>query len=461
MTGAPKHLLAALFAASITVACGGSSEPGAPGPSGSLPSGPPAVDQGSFATLQRQVLTPSCATAGCHVGTNPQGRLSLSEDVAYEQLVGVAPSNPAAVRDGLRRVVAGKPDSSLLFHKVIFPPGHHASDYGNPMPSGTAGLSLGQVEFVRQWIEKGAPKTGSVVDATLLADRSVQVALPFEPLAPPAAGTGFQLRVEPFDVNRNFERELFSYRALGNAQPLYVNRIETSMRPFSHHFLLYTFESSMPAILRPQPNVVRDIRAPDGSLIAGTILTMGYHVFFAGAMTQRWKYTFPAGTALRLPANTGIDLNLHYANHTGNTVKGEAYVNLYTVPASQVPRVLSTLNLGHTSFNLPPRTRTTVDRVFTFNTPTTVYALTSHTHERGERFQIRIVGGPRDGELVYENLDWEHPAIVNYPTPITLQPGQGLRSTVVFNNTTDRRISFGLTSEDEMDIIFGYYYSEP
>jgi hypothetical protein len=461
MTDALKHLVRTLLVVSTMAACGGASESGSPEPTSGLPSGPSASDQGSFGTLQRQVLTPSCATAGCHVGTNPQGQLSLTADVAYEQLVGVAPTNPAALRDGLRRVMAGRPDSSLLFHKVIFPPGHHASDYGNPMPSGSAGLTLGQVEFVRQWIEKGAPKSGTVADASLLADRSVQVALPFEPLAPPAAGTGFQLKVEPFDVNKNFERELFSYRALGNAQPMYVNRIETSMRPFSHHFLLYTFESNIPAFLKPQPNVVRDIRAPDGSLIAGNILTMGYHVFFAGAMTQRWSYTFPAGTALRLPPGAGLDLNLHYANHTGNTVKGEAYVNLYTVPGNQVQRVLSTLNLGHTGFNLPARARTTVERVFTFTTPTTIYALTSHTHERGERFQIRIVGGARDGELVYENLDWEHPAIVSYPAPIALQPGQGLESTVVFNNTTDRRISFGLTSEDEMDIIFGYYFSEP
>ena len=42
--------------------------------------------------------------------------------------------------------------------------------------------------------------------------------------------------------------------------------------------------------------------------------------------------------------------------------------------------------------------------------------------------------------------------------PIVLQAGEGLTSVITYNNTTTHAISFGLTSEDEMGIIFGYYY---
>jgi hypothetical protein len=76
----------------------------------------------------------------------------------------------------------------------------------------------------------------------------------------------------------------------------------------------------------------------------------------------------------------------------------------------------------------------------------------------GEKFQIKIFGGPRNGEVVYESTDWEHPIVLNLTTPIQLQAGQGLTSVVTYNNTTNQTISFGLTSEDEMNIIFGYYY---
>lgn len=444
--------IAALLVAQLTIGCSG----GAPGDGDDgAPSGPD-LDRSSFATLQREVFTPTCATSGCHSGASPQGQLALTADASYDQLVGVAPANPAARTDGLMRVTPGRPDASLLFHKLIVPAGHHASDYGNPMPQGTAGLSVGALEYVRQWIAKGAPRSGAVADASLLRDATRQVTLPFEPLPAPSAGTGFQLRVEPFDVSTTYERELFTYRALANTQPVYVNRIETSMRPYSHHFVLYTFEPTTPANVVPPPNVVRDIRSPNGSLIPGNMEAMGFHVFLAGAMAQRMTFTFPAGTALRLPANAGIDLNVHYANHTSGTVQGEAYANLYTVPVEQVQQVVTTLDLAHTAIRLPPRTRTTVERAFTFDAPASIYALTSHTHARGVRFQIRIVGGVRDGELVYENLDWEHPAIVTYPQPIALAAGEGLRSIVTYDNTTGREITFGLTSEDEMDIIFGY-----
>jgi hypothetical protein len=42
--------------------------------------------------------------------------------------------------------------------------------------------------------------------------------------------------------------------------------------------------------------------------------------------------------------------------------------------------------------------------------------------------------------------------------PIVLNAGEGLTSEITYYNETDRAISFGLTSEDEMGIIFGYYY---
>jgi hypothetical protein len=45
-----------------------------------------------------------------------------------------------------------------------------------------------------------------------------------------------------------------------------------------------------------------------------------------------------------------------------------------------------------------------------------------------------------------------------FATPIVLQPGQGLTSEVTYNNTTSKTVGFGLTSEDEMNIIFGYWY---
>lgn len=184
-------------------------------------------------------------------------------------------------------------------------------------------------------------------------------------------------------------------------------------------------------------------------------------------MAPTSDYRFPAGVALRLPANAALDLNSHYVNKTNSELSGEAYANLHTVDASQIQHVASTLNLPNLSFELPPKQRTTISKTFIAGSldfpvgpdgSVRILMLTSHIHARGEEFVIRIVGGPRSGEVIYTNTNWEHPEIINYTPVIVLKRGEGLTSEVTFNNTTSRTIRFGLTSEDEMDIIFGYWY---
>src|SRR4051794_34939001 len=85
---------------------------------------------GSFAQLQTSVLTPSCAVSGCHVSSSAasSGNLILSAGVAYDNLVGAKPANLSAQRDGLKRVTPFKPDSSLLFQKVVLALAAHSGE---------------------------------------------------------------------------------------------------------------------------------------------------------------------------------------------------------------------------------------------------------------------------------------------------------------------------------------------
>jgi len=447
-------LISLVVAAAI--GCGGD-QPATP-PGGSPSTG---AASGSFDQLQRAVLTPSCAASECHASALPtSGNLALTPAVAYDNLVNARPASLAADRDGLKRVIPFKPDSSLLFQKVVLALAAHNGEYGNIMPVGSPALTQGQVDFIRKWIEAGAPRSGVVADSTMLASKTLQSGATFAPLVAPPAGQGYQIHVDSFGVKANFERELFVYRPLGNAADIYVRRIQTAMRPLSHHFVLYSIDQTMAPgwPCTPQANVVRDIRNPDGSMNLLNMIPMACHVFIAGAMSQTMDYTFPTGVALQLPASFSVDMNVHYVNRTSAEVPGEAYANLFTVPASQVTKVAHSLNMANTSISLPAGKETTIEKTFLVSQTTTVIMLTSHMHQLGTRFQIKIVGGPRDGELVYQSLDWEHPAQISFPTPIVLEKGQGLKSVITWNNTTSRTVTFGLQSTDEMGIIFGYYY---
>lgn len=415
----------------------------------------------SFDLIQKRILTPSCAISGCHASekdaTFSQHGLVLADGLSYYYLVGVDPKNSAAKTDGLKRVKAYSALESLLYYKLNSSASHHTGQqYGNPMPLGGQPLPDGQIEFIRRWIEAGASKTSSVVDTTLLLDKTIPTPV-YEPLTVPAAGTGFQMAVPTFDIQPNFEREVFTRRLVGNTQAIYVNRYETKMRSGSHHFVAYNFRDQS---LLPTMNDIRDLRNPDNSLNLATALSMSNHVYLAGSQAQYQDYTFPDGAALLIPAGTSLDLNSHFVNKTAAVMQGEAQVNFYTVNPSTVKHVVQTLDLGNTNLTIPANSRVTLTKSFTFDKPREILTLTSHMHKLGEKFVIKIKGGSRDGEVIYTSTDWEHPDIITYKTPISLQKGEGLISEITYNNTTSKTVRFGLTSDDEMGIIFGYYYEE-
>ena len=419
-----------------------------------------ATELSSYDLIQDRIFTPTCATSGCHSSEQDndfkQHGLVLAKGKSYANLLNILSRQPEAKSEGMKRVKPFNSNESLLYHKLNWDVSHHGGkQYGLSMPLGGTPLSVGQIEFVRRWIEAGAPEKSNVADSTLLNDKTPSYVAIFDGLKPPAAGEGYQMKLGPFTVSPNFEREMFSRQLVGNTDDQYVSRVQVLMRPGSHHFILYDFnnKSAMPPL-----NTIRDIRNPDGSTNFLTLLSMQNHVFWAGTQTQVHDYTLPEGTALLLPAGASFDMNSHYVNKTAQPETGEVHVNLYTLPKNKVKHVVNALNLANESFTLPPGKTTVATKNFTFKKPTTVLMLTSHTHKLGEKFIIKIKGGVRDGEVVYESTDWEHPLIKNLPAPIQLQAGEGLTSEITYNNKSDKTVRFGLLSEDEMGIIFGYYY---
>ena len=409
----------------------------------------------TWTIIQDNILTPTCATSGCHASTiDPnyvQHNLLLTSATAYDNLINIISKNAAAKTAGLVRVKPGDYISSFLYQKIDC---QTTSKYGALMPLGGTNLTLGQIEFIKQWIIKGAPKTGSVVDETILSNNAgcSQV---FAPMQAPAAADGFQLAINAFTVSPNTEREVFVNRTTPNTSTVYVNKITMQGRPNSHHFVLYGFQSTT---LLPPVNTLRDLYNSDASINITTFAQMQNHIFLGGGTDVNTTYTFPAGVALKVPPATALDLNAHYFNKQNINLTGENYINMYTVSQANVVKEAQSINFANYNFSIPANSRKTVTTNYTFNKAVTVITLTSHFHKLGEKFQIKILGGTRNGEVVYENTDWEHPIVINLATPILLKAGEGLTSVVTYNNTTNKLVNFGLTSEDEMNIIFGYYY---
>ena len=422
----------------------------------------------TWGIIRDRILGPNCA--GCHSeGTTfaKQSDLILTPDAAYGQLVNRKPANTYALDNGLELVGTeglASVGKSFLWEKINTAEGQHFYDdhpgYGSLMPLGADPLTDGELKFIRQWIIEGAPEHGTVAKVADLANLERYSPPPFTALAKPESG--FQLHLKPFNVPANFEREFFMYKELNNNNPVYVNRAQIEMKSGSHHFIGYLLDSSSPFFPFAKqlfvPNKLRDLHLSSGEDDPLVLATMAFHDFFAGTQTSRLDYAFPEGVALKLPANTGIDLNTHYINRTDKPSTGEVYMNLHTVDKAAVKHEAKIINMNNTKIDLPPGRETTVTADFRASETMNIFQLFSHSHEKTVEFRVEIAGGKRDGELLYISYDWKHPPVMKFDPPLVVKRGEKIRLKTTYNNWTDETINFGLRSTDEMMILFGAYY---
>jgi|SRR5579884_1754068 len=106
----------------------------------------------TYTAIWDEILFPSCALVFCHGAGGNFFDLG-NKDVGYSSLVNVPASGPGCLDSGLKRVVPGHPESSLLYLKVTTPP------CGDKMPyNGYTGvLDARQTGQIAGWIEAGAP----------------------------------------------------------------------------------------------------------------------------------------------------------------------------------------------------------------------------------------------------------------------------------------------------------------
>jgi len=416
--------------------------------------------------IQEKILAENCVD--CHTtGTSfaDQSNLILTPDVAYDQLINQPVDNQAAIDDDLERLGTDGLSSlykSYLWEKINAPDKEHFygdhPQYGSLMPLGLPYLTNGQLEFVRQWIIAGAPESGSVADTALLTDTTRFEEVEFAQPAPPE--NGIQLHLGPFEILPNYEREFLYLTELDTTGDLYVNQVEITMRTGSHHFIMYTFDNQMPDILDPEPNTYRDLRDENGHYIQENLTVMFFHDFFSGTQWPYINRSFPPGMGLKIRANKGLDLNSHYINRTDETTIGEVYVNIHLVDPSEIEKTVNILQWNHNDFVLPANEITTLEKTFYAEERMYIIQLFSHAHEHNLEFAVEVVGGAKDGELIYVSYDWEHPPILELDPPLVLEEGEGLKLIATYDNWTDEELTFGLLSEDEMMILFGYYYTD-
>jgi len=108
-----------------------------------------------FSTIQDEIFNRRCVDLPCHSEVSRAGGLLLEGSAAYDELVGVEPTNAAARGDDFLRVAAGEPVDSFLLFKVLGP-----SDpiFGSRMPLGGGMLADNEIDLIEAWIAGGAER---------------------------------------------------------------------------------------------------------------------------------------------------------------------------------------------------------------------------------------------------------------------------------------------------------------
>jgi len=169
----------------------------------------------------------------------------------------------------------------------------------------------------------------------------------------------------------------------------------------------------------------------------------------------------PEGLALHVPSGKQIVLQSHYINTTGVTAKVSDSVTVHGVLPSSVKAYVNQFVVTDAGFNVPPQGTLTHTTTCTVKRDLDTVLLLGHMHEHGKHYTLeRLVGDT--AEAIYDQ-EWRpeytsHPPVVRHSMeqPLTLHPGDKLRQTCTWDNTTAAPLLF----PREMCVAFFYYFPD-
>lgn len=425
--------------------------------------------QGTFTQLH-QILQTNCAGSSCHSGLTPTFNVTLSESALYTALVNATPVNPAAAAKGDKLITPGYADRSFLLRKIAHGLNENnihlalnKPSEGNDMPL----LTKPEIELFRQWILRGAPQTGNVVDTALITKYYSGKGKDdtYASHAPPAAGTGFQIYVGKILVPPATEDYYYIKHNPRLPSAIEIPEITTMLPAATHHFVIFKYQPGQSTLykegLRPEAE------SSHASVLDGI-----------GTGPNLWDYDLPNNSAYFWEQSTVLDLNLHIRNNMADTVMGcDLYINVYTQPLGTTTEYMLIRNYPVFSIVIPPDN---VEHEFIEVANDTnethywkVWQLYGHTHQWGTDYDI-FLRNPNGtmGSQEYESwYSYEQGFNVGYhrfgvdatfrfyPENALLEvdPRLGWIHRARYKNNTQDTIYWGITSDEEM-MVMGFQY---
>jgi hypothetical protein len=163
---------------------------------------------------------------------------------------------------------------------------------------------------------------------------------------------------------------------------------------------------------------------------------------------------FPKG-GLRVEPDDQFVLQIHYNNGAGvENVEDSSGVRVYHTGSADREIVMA--DLGPQGFVIPPKQRFRAEHTCEVKETIDVVASFPHMHEIGSEFHQNILRRDGSTESLIDLTGWSFEAQLTYRTPVTLRPGDRLKTSCVWENPRDEAVTFGVRTKDEMCYNFMY-----
>ena len=392
-----------------------------------------------------------CTNDLCH-GSTRSGGLDLRAGVSYDNIVD-APSLASA----LKRVEPGEQELSLLWLKLAAKTLGRQGVPGSPMPADPQpALSADELEAMRIWIHEGAPRTGVVAGVAGLLDACAPPPDPIQirPPAPPAFGTGVQMRMPQYPLPKQSETEVcfasyYDFTGPGvvpqqfrgpSGDTFRYRRHVITQDPLSHHIIvsLYLGSKSWTDLSwgdftckgGPNPGQACDPTQAGacgdegecGSPPVRSVACIGFGPFdfqtsapnFTGTQKAVDDIVYADGVYAELPLKGIVVWNSHAFNLTDQDSAMHAWINFDFASDQRYPvqGIFDTSQIFVE--NVPPFQQREYCNTHVLPQGARLFELSSHMHKRGKRFTIFNPAG----DLIYTSLVYNDPVKLRYDPPL-------------------------------------------
>lgn len=244
---------------------------------------------------------------------------------------------------------------------------------------------------------------------------------------------------------------------LDNEAPIYVNEVVLANDGAFHHSNWF----AVPDDLYPGDDGYFDCGERGftelDAAIHGTVL------FAQSTQSLIEAQTFRPGAVVKIPPNHSIISSAHLLNLADRPVETELRMQLGLIHPRDVSAILSPIRFTYTDLDIPPQSEARFSGHCEIPTATDgmmIHWVLPHYHYLGNHFRLSVLGGPNDGDSIYEldgfNADANGRA---YDPPVDMTGATGLRFTCGYFNPTLDAVGWGI-GDQEMCVMLALVESE-